>query len=201
MRSWKKLRRCLWRVWQQGSFFLDAFIALVSRASCSNQRQSTQHLCHQLTTRYVSIRPTSVATRSSLVCWRKIKNKVQSYTHSWNLAQERTRRSERRLPSRTLWRNSFSQWFSVLRPIISTPCFEVWLLLHFRYCDQPFRAFNDVLSELHVHLPDYSKADRNVFLKARRSRRTSASITRGSLTWEKLPKQMGLQALPLIWIY
>jgi len=52
-----------------------------------------------------------------------------------------------------------------IEPIISTPCFEVWLLLHFRYCDQPFRAFNDVLSELQVHLPDYSKADRNVFLK------------------------------------
>ena len=33
------------------------------------------------------------------------------------------------------------------------------------HCDQPFRAFNDVLSELQVHLPDYSKADRNVFLK------------------------------------
>jgi len=52
-----------------------------------------------------------------------------------------------------------------IEPIISTPCFEVWLLLHFRYCDQPFRVFNDVYSQLRVHLPDYSKADRKIFLK------------------------------------
>lgn len=50
-----------------------------------------------------------------------------------------------------------------IEPIITTPCFEVWLLLHFRYCDQPFRAFVDVLPELRVHLPDYSKADRDIF--------------------------------------
>ena len=52
-----------------------------------------------------------------------------------------------------------------IEPIISTPCFEVWLLLHFRYCDQPFRVFNDVHSQLRVHLPDYSKADRKIFLR------------------------------------
>ena len=51
-----------------------------------------------------------------------------------------------------------------IEPIISSPCFEVWLLLHFRYCDQHFRVFNDVLSQLRVHLPDYSKADRKIFM-------------------------------------
>jgi hypothetical protein len=50
-----------------------------------------------------------------------------------------------------------------IEPIISTPCFEVWLLLHFRYCDQPFRVFNDVLLELRVHLPEYSKVDHDIF--------------------------------------
>jgi hypothetical protein len=50
-----------------------------------------------------------------------------------------------------------------IEPIINTPCFEVWLLLHFRYCDQPFRVFTDVLPELRVHLPEYSKADRDIF--------------------------------------
>ena len=40
----------------------------------------------------------------------------------------------------------------------------MWLLLHFRYCDQPFRVFNDVFSQLRVHLPDYSKADRKIFV-------------------------------------
>jgi hypothetical protein len=52
-----------------------------------------------------------------------------------------------------------------IEPIISTPCFEVWLLLHFRFCDQPFRVFRDVLPELQVHLPDYSKTDRKIFLR------------------------------------
>lgn len=52
-----------------------------------------------------------------------------------------------------------------IEPIVSTPCFEVWLLLHFRYCDQPFASFADVLPELQVSLPDYSKADPRIFLK------------------------------------
>jgi hypothetical protein len=52
-----------------------------------------------------------------------------------------------------------------IEPIVSTPCFEVWLLLHFRYCDQPFSCFADVELELRASLPDYSKADPRIFLK------------------------------------
>lgn len=52
-----------------------------------------------------------------------------------------------------------------IEPIITTPCFEVWLLLHFRYCDQPFGHFDDVLPELQINLPDYSKADPRIFAK------------------------------------
>ncbi|QKE40316.1 MAG: RloB domain-containing protein [Ferrovum myxofaciens] len=52
-----------------------------------------------------------------------------------------------------------------IEPIISTPCFEVWLLLHFRYCDQTFRRFADVLPELQASLPDYRKADPRIFMK------------------------------------
>lgn len=52
-----------------------------------------------------------------------------------------------------------------IEPIVSTPCFEVWLLLHFRYCDQPFARFSDVLPELQASLPDYRKADPTIFLK------------------------------------
>lgn len=52
-----------------------------------------------------------------------------------------------------------------IEPIVSTPCFEVWLLLHLRYCDQPFECFADVLPELRVGLPDYSKADPHIFYK------------------------------------
>lgn len=52
-----------------------------------------------------------------------------------------------------------------IEPIISTPCFEVWLLLHFRFCDQPFVAFADVLPVLQAELPDYTKADQDIFAK------------------------------------
>lgn len=52
-----------------------------------------------------------------------------------------------------------------IEPIVSTPCFEVWLLLHFRYCDQPFASFADVLPELQASQPDYFKADPRIFLK------------------------------------
>lgn len=52
-----------------------------------------------------------------------------------------------------------------IEPILSAPCFEVWLLLHFRYCDQPFGRFADVLPVLQASLPDYAKADRRIFEK------------------------------------
>lgn len=52
-----------------------------------------------------------------------------------------------------------------IEPIVSTPCFEVWLLLHFRYCDQPFVQFSDVLPELQASLPDYLKTDPRIFQK------------------------------------
>lgn len=53
-----------------------------------------------------------------------------------------------------------------IEPIVSTPCFEVWLLLHFRYCDQPFGAFSDVLPVLQASLPDYTKTDFRIFARA-----------------------------------
>jgi hypothetical protein len=52
-----------------------------------------------------------------------------------------------------------------IEPIVSAPCFEYWLLLHFRYCDQPFASFTDVLPELQAGLPDYKKADPHIFLR------------------------------------
>jgi hypothetical protein len=52
-----------------------------------------------------------------------------------------------------------------VQPIISAPCFEYWLLLHFRYTDQPFARFAEVLPELLASLPDYFKADPRIFAK------------------------------------
>jgi len=56
-----------------------------------------------------------------------------------------------------------------LRGAISVPCFEIWLLLHFRYSAAPFAASgkrsacDKVLRELQKYLPSYQKGDYNVF--------------------------------------
>ena len=52
-----------------------------------------------------------------------------------------------------------------IQPIISSPCIEFWLLLHFAYTDQPFGNCADVIRALQVHLPDYRKADPKIFQK------------------------------------
>lgn len=52
-----------------------------------------------------------------------------------------------------------------IQPIVSHPCFEVWLLLHFRFCDQPFRGYGDVEAELLASLPEYTKSDRQIFAR------------------------------------
>lgn len=53
-----------------------------------------------------------------------------------------------------------------IEPIISLPCFEVWLLLHFRFSDQPFICYADLLPTLRAYLPDYAKKDPYIFFKA-----------------------------------
>ncbi len=50
-----------------------------------------------------------------------------------------------------------------IQPIISSPCIEFWLLLHFSYTDQPFGNCADVIRALREHLPDYRKADPKIF--------------------------------------
>jgi hypothetical protein len=52
-----------------------------------------------------------------------------------------------------------------IQPIISSPCIEFWLLLHFAYTDQPFGNCADVIRALQGHLPDYRKADPKIFQK------------------------------------
>ena len=49
--------------------------------------------------------------------------------------------------------------------IISRPCFEIWLLLHFEYAARPFHTAADVIDLLRRHITDYSKADRQIFAK------------------------------------
>lgn len=52
-----------------------------------------------------------------------------------------------------------------IQPIISSPCIEFWLLLHFAYTDQLFGNCADVIRALRGHLPDYKKADPKIFQK------------------------------------
>lgn len=44
-----------------------------------------------------------------------------------------------------------------IQPIISTPCFEFWLLLHFCFTSSPFSSFDDILPALQKYLPNYTK--------------------------------------------
>ncbi|MDA8030047.1 MAG: RloB family protein [Alphaproteobacteria bacterium] len=47
--------------------------------------------------------------------------------------------------------------------IPSVPCFEYFLLLHFKYTTKPFPKCKHVESALKKHLPDYDKGDKNMF--------------------------------------
>lgn len=48
---------------------------------------------------------------------------------------------------------------SRLKPIISYPCFEVWLLLHFKYTGKEFYNCDDLINlELKKYIPDYHKS-------------------------------------------
>lgn len=58
--------------------------------------------------------------------------------------------------------------------ILSEPCFEYWLLLHFEFTDRPFTATGkgrtacgEVIDRLRRHLPDYRKNDPHVFAQCR----------------------------------
>ena len=56
-----------------------------------------------------------------------------------------------------------------IEAITSNPCFEIWLLLHFKYTTKPFgsrnsqSACNQVVRELKKHLPSYCKGLKTIF--------------------------------------
>jgi RloB-like protein len=49
--------------------------------------------------------------------------------------------------------------------IVSRPCFEFWLLLHFEYISRPFASAQEVIDLLRAHITDYDKADRQIYAK------------------------------------
>lgn len=68
-----------------------------------------------------------------------------------------------------------------VRAVISTPCFEYWLLLHFRYTSMPFHgtpggpsACEQVIRELEAHLEGYRKADAGTYDRCRNHISTAA---------------------------
>ena len=52
-----------------------------------------------------------------------------------------------------------------VRLIVSKPCFEFWLLLHFEYVARPLPSAAAAIDLLRRHVTDYDKADRQVFDK------------------------------------
>lgn len=60
-----------------------------------------------------------------------------------------------------------------IKMILSSPCFEFWLLLHFEITSRPFAAglsgagCEDVIRRLERHLPGYQKNDARVFERCR----------------------------------
>jgi len=61
-------------------------------------------------------------------------------------------------------KNSSGQTISV-KLVVSNPCFEYWLLLHFEYLAPAFLTAADVVNLLRCHVTDYHKADRLIFAK------------------------------------
>jgi hypothetical protein len=61
-------------------------------------------------------------------------------------------------------RSTSGEWVSV-RLIVSRPCFEFWLLLHFEYSARPFPDAEHVVELLRRYVTDYEKSDRQIFAK------------------------------------
>lgn len=57
----------------------------------------------------------------------------------------------------------------VFKAIVSVPCFEYWLLLHYEFTTRPFEANRDgsvcasLISELKKYLPNYEKGEENIY--------------------------------------
>lgn len=71
--------------------------------------------------------------------------------------------------------------------VLSKPCFELWLLLHFEFTDRPFAsmpggnsACSEVIKQLRRHVPEYSKNARH-YLNGMGSRVSDAIANSGRL--------------------
>ena len=66
-----------------------------------------------------------------------------------------------------------------VKMILSVPCFEFWLLLHFEFTDRPFvpkggrTACDDVIKKLRRHLSDYRKNNPQTFRRCHQHMNTA----------------------------
>lgn len=64
--------------------------------------------------------------------------------------------------------NSFRNKHTKLHSIVSNPCFEYWILLHFTYTTKLFGTSGDspcmdlIKNDLKIYLPDYEKGDKAI---------------------------------------
>ena len=68
-----------------------------------------------------------------------------------------------RAEASVLLRSTSGQRFPI-QLIITNPCFEFWLILHFEYVARPLTA-QDAIELLREHVTDYDKADRRIYEK------------------------------------
>lgn len=73
--------------------------------------------------------------------------------------------------------------FLTVELIVSRPCFEFWLLLHFEYSTRSFASAAEVTTCLGAHLTAYQKSDRDVF------RQVAAGLSRACERAEQLRRE------------
>jgi len=113
----------------------------------------------------IEIDPKSDSSPTSVVAYAKeciTANKTDPYDHVYCVI-DRDRHADFQKAVDQV--NGFRNKDTKLHLIVSTPCFEYWILLHFIYTTKAFGASGDSLcdelisNELKKYIPDYAKGD------------------------------------------
>lgn len=116
------------------------------------------------------LRPSSGGPRALIQLVSLIVGEDPGFDEIYCVLDHDGRQSEVDYVRRELARIGAAGEFSTCKMILSDPCFEYWLLLHFRMTNRPFQgsrsgpsACDQVITELRQHLPGYRKNDYRVF--------------------------------------
>ena len=91
--------------------------------------------------------------------------------------------------------DSFRSSITRLEAIVSDPCFEYWLLLHFEYTTMPFGTgekspCKDLVSKrLNIYLPDYGKSDYNTIASLVNSEQLYRAIAYAKRTMQSAQRE------------